>query len=91
MDTSCPDDSGVVVGVDVGGSKVALMATDTCTGEDLARDRFPTPADAGPSAAAGEAGNFIMGRRRNLALREDLREGDGNRKGRKEDAKNAKR
>lgn len=41
---------GLVVGIDVGGTKVALMATDIATGEDLARDRVPTPADAGPDA-----------------------------------------
>lgn len=41
---------GAVVGVDIGGTKVALLATDIATGEDLAQDRFPTPADAGPEA-----------------------------------------
>jgi glucokinase len=40
---------GVVVGVDIGGTKVALLATDIATGEDLAHDRFATPADAGPA------------------------------------------
>lgn len=41
---------GVVVGVDVGGTKIALMATDIVSGEDLATDSFETPADAGPQA-----------------------------------------
>lgn len=45
---------GVVVGVDIGGTKVALLATDIATGEDLARDRFATPAEAGPSAMIGQ-------------------------------------
>lgn len=50
MKTEPIADRGLVVGVDVGGTKVALMATDIATGEDLARDRVPTPADAGPDA-----------------------------------------
>ena len=41
---------GVVVGVDVGGTKTALLAVDLVSGEDLARDRFSTPTDAGPEA-----------------------------------------
>ena len=43
-------DRGVVVGIDVGGTKTALMATDVRTGEDLATDTFSTPVDAGPEA-----------------------------------------
>ncbi len=50
MKTEPIADRGLVVGIDVGGTKVALMATDIATGEDLARDRAPTPADAGPDA-----------------------------------------
>ena len=50
MQTPLVDDKGVVIGVDIGGTKVALLATDITTGQDLARDRFSTPADAGPSA-----------------------------------------
>jgi glucokinase len=50
MNTSPSDDHGVVAGVDIGGSKVALMVTDIGTGVDLAHDRFPTPADDGPAA-----------------------------------------
>jgi glucokinase len=42
------DDAGLVVGVDVGGTKTALMATGVATGDDLSHDRFPTPADEGP-------------------------------------------
>jgi glucokinase len=48
------DERGIVVGVDIGGSKIALLATDISTGEDLATDRFPTPADAGPTAMLDE-------------------------------------
>lgn len=44
------DDSGLVVGVDIGGTKVALLATDVASGDDLAQDRFPTPAESGPDA-----------------------------------------
>lgn len=49
MDVCASDDHSVVVGVDVGGSKVALLAADVCSGDDLARARFPTPADDGPT------------------------------------------
>jgi predicted NBD/HSP70 family sugar kinase len=41
---------GVVVGIDIGGTKTALLATDVATGHDLATDRFTTPAEAGPDA-----------------------------------------
>jgi glucokinase len=41
-------ESAVVVGVDIGGTKTALMATEIATGNDLGHDRFPTPADEGP-------------------------------------------
>jgi glucokinase len=41
---------GVVVGIDIGGTKTALLATDVATGHDLATDRFATPAEAGPDA-----------------------------------------
>ncbi len=47
-------DDRVVVGVDVGGTKTALMVTDVTSGEDLAHDRFPTPNDAGPEAMIKE-------------------------------------
>lgn len=40
----------MVVGVDVGGTKTALMLTDMATGEDLARDRFATDTSLGPTA-----------------------------------------
>ena len=46
-----PEAQGVAVGVDIGGTKTALLATDIATGDDLACDRYPTPADAGPTAA----------------------------------------
>ena len=42
------DPSGLVVGVDIGGTKVALMATDVSSGDDLAQDRFATPTSSGP-------------------------------------------
>jgi glucokinase len=44
------DGRDVVVGVDVGGTKVALMASDLETGEELARDRFATPTETEPEA-----------------------------------------
>jgi len=44
----------VVVGVDIGGTKTALMVNDLTTGEDLAHDRFPTPSDAGSEAMIGD-------------------------------------
>jgi glucokinase len=43
------DDKSLVVGVDIDGTKIALMATDIESGVDLAHDRFPTPEDAGPA------------------------------------------
>ena len=50
MDEESESDRGVVVGIDVGGTKTALMATDVRTGEDLATDTFSTPVEAGPEA-----------------------------------------
>jgi glucokinase len=50
MDAPEPCDDGVVVGVDIGGTKTALLATDIATGADLASHRYPTPADDGPTA-----------------------------------------
>ena len=41
---------GVVVGVDIGGTKTALLATDAATGQDIGTDRFTTPTEAGPEA-----------------------------------------
>jgi len=43
-----PEESGVVIGIDIGGTKVALMVRDLATGEDLYRDRFATPQPAPP-------------------------------------------
>ena len=43
-------EQGVVVGIDVGGTKTALMVTDIATGQDLDKDEFPTPVDVGPEA-----------------------------------------
>lgn len=40
----------LVVGVDIGGTKTALMVNDTAQGDEIARDTFSTPADAGPEA-----------------------------------------
>ena len=65
---------GVVVGVDVGGTKTALLATDVGTGEDLATETYDTEAEAGPAAMIDELSGAIeriveaAGRRR-----EDLR------------------
>lgn len=42
------DDSGLVVGVDIGGTKVALMATDVASGDELPQDRFAIPISSGP-------------------------------------------
>jgi glucokinase len=50
---------GVVVGVDVGGTKTALMVTDVETGEDLGHDRYPTPADIGPTKMIEEIGAAV--------------------------------
>ena len=47
-------DGSVVIGVDIGGTKTALMVTDVTSGDDLAHDRFPTPSDAGPEAMIQE-------------------------------------
>ncbi|MBA3415886.1 MAG: ROK family protein [Chloroflexia bacterium] len=41
---------GVVVGIDIGGTKTALLATDAATGQDIGGDRFETPTEAGPEA-----------------------------------------
>ncbi|MEW5849818.1 MAG: ROK family protein [Myxococcota bacterium] len=48
--TESADPDGVVVGVDIGGTKVALMLADLAHGETLAVHRFPTPAREGPEA-----------------------------------------
>ncbi|MDQ3045598.1 MAG: ROK family protein [Chloroflexota bacterium] len=37
-----------MIGVDIGGTKTALLATDVESGENLARSRIPTSAEAGP-------------------------------------------
>jgi len=55
------DDTGLVVGVDIGGSKIALMATDISSGQDLGHDRFPTPAEAGPDALIADLVSAIRG------------------------------
>lgn len=47
-------DGSVVIGVDIGGTKTALMVNDVTSGEDLAHDRFSTPSDAGPEAMIQE-------------------------------------
>lgn len=58
-DSPAPDPKELVIGVDVGGSKIALMATDVATGEDLAWDRYATPADSGPSAMLAQIRDSI--------------------------------
>lgn len=44
------ENDGVVVGIDIGGTKTAVMLTDVRSGEDLATETFTTPADDGPEA-----------------------------------------
>ena len=44
------DPCQVVVGVDIGGTKTALMVADVAAGSDLHDATFPTPADASPDA-----------------------------------------
>jgi glucokinase len=51
----------LVVGVDIGGTKVALMACDTEKGEEVARDSFATPANDGPEAMVDQMGRAIEG------------------------------
>jgi predicted NBD/HSP70 family sugar kinase len=41
---------GVAVGVDIGGTKTALMATDVDSGQDLATETFSTETESGPEA-----------------------------------------
>jgi glucokinase len=55
------DTSGIVVGVDIGGTKIALLATDISTGQDLLEERMPTPADAGPTAMLEDLFRTIRG------------------------------
>lgn len=45
---------GIVVGVDVGGTKTAVLVTDVASGEDLAREVSPTDTAAGPAAMLGQ-------------------------------------
>lgn len=52
---------GVVVGVDVGGTKTALLATDVASGDDLASETFATPAEVGPAALIDRLGEAIEG------------------------------
>ena len=47
---SLQSSGGVVVGVDIGGTKTALLAWDLTTGTVLAQDIFPTPTKIGPEA-----------------------------------------
>jgi glucokinase len=54
MDTTDTIQTGVVIGVDIGGTKTALLATDIATGQDLGSERYETRADAGPEAMLGE-------------------------------------
>jgi glucokinase len=60
-------DRGVVAGVDIGGTKTALLVTDIASGEDLACDRYATPADAGPAAMVAE----LVGAARRLVEQTD--------------------
>jgi len=53
------DGSGLVVGIDIGGTKTALLAADVASGDDLARATFSTDADAGPAAMIDRLGREI--------------------------------
>ena len=55
------NDGDVVVGVDIGGTKTALLAVDRVTGEELARDTFSTPHDRGPEHMIAELQRTIDG------------------------------
>ena len=47
--SSHPDrGEGVVVGVDIGGTKTAVLCVDEASGDEIGRERFATPHDAGP-------------------------------------------
>ncbi len=46
----------VVLGVDIGGTKTALLAWDLATGAVLAQDVFPTPTEVGPVAMVDLSG-----------------------------------
>jgi glucokinase len=46
----CRRSDGLVLGVDIGGTKTALLAWDLATGAVLAQDVFPTPSEIGPEA-----------------------------------------
>jgi len=52
--TKTAKDGRLVVGVDIGATKVALMATDIVTGDNLGQHWFPTPATAGPERMIAE-------------------------------------
>ncbi|MFL5760109.1 MAG: ROK family protein [Thermomicrobiales bacterium] len=41
---------GIIVGIDIGGSKIALIAADVESGDELARARLDTPDDSRPAA-----------------------------------------
>jgi predicted NBD/HSP70 family sugar kinase len=45
--------SDVVLGVDIGGTKTALLAWELSAGDVLAQDVFPTPTEIGPEAMVG--------------------------------------
>ena len=45
-----PDTRAIVVGVDIGGTKTALLAWSSATQSVLAQDAFETPAEIGPAA-----------------------------------------
>lgn len=46
-------ESGVIVGVDIGGTKTALVAVDRATGDEIGREKFATPHDKGPDHMLG--------------------------------------
>lgn len=50
---------GVVVGVDIGGTKTALMATDVASGIELATHTCTTDPDAGPQAMTDQIADDV--------------------------------
>ncbi len=53
-------DGAVVVGVDIGGTKTALMATDVATGKELATHTCTTDPDAGPQAMTDQIADDVV-------------------------------
>jgi glucokinase len=65
------NDRRVVVGVDVGGTKTGLLATDVVTGRDLGGDEFATDADAGAESGVDAIEQAVRGLVRRVDRTED--------------------